>query len=67
MLSIMEILILIFLFVAVFLLGSGKRSNSRPSFGVLKNQSYAVNRRNVSNNMSLTQNILSHLRARLTS
>ena len=32
-LSIMEILILIFLFVAVFLLGSGKRSNSRPSYG----------------------------------
>ena len=29
----MEILILIFLFVAVFLLGSGKRSSSRPSYG----------------------------------
>ena len=33
MLSIMEILILIFLFVALFLIGSGKRSSSRPSYG----------------------------------
>ena len=33
MLSIMEVLILIFLFVALFLIGSGKRSSSRPSYG----------------------------------
>jgi len=29
----MEVLILIFLFVALFLIGSGKKSRSRPSYG----------------------------------